>query len=365
VGTGVFVGVAVGTGVKVAVGVGSGVLVAVAAGVNVFVAVGVGIAVFVAVAVGVSVAVAVLVAVSVGTRVSVGTGVFVEVAVGTGVSVGSGVFDAVAVGTGVSVGEGVEVEVAVAVGVGVAGGVQPLPTLRSRSWRPLGSPGMVTELVCAYTPARTAAGPTAPLFATYKAAAPATCGLAMLVPLLIAVPPPRPRERIDVPGAITVTFAPKLLYLAQQSSQPQSVVGPNPPGFPSLSFIDPTAMTSGNAAGTVLLTSTPAFPAETTYVTPALTELQIAWRSALDAHEVPAEPPPLRLMLTTVIPLAAAFAVTQSIPQMIQPQDPLAPAPRTFTDQIRAPGATPTTPSPLSIAPMVPATCVPWPLLSL
>jgi hypothetical protein len=62
---------------------------------------------------------------------------------------------------------------------------------------------------------------------------------------------------------------------------------------------------------------------------------------------------------------AAAFAVTQSIPQMIQDQEPVAAAPRTFTDQIRAPGATPTTPSALSIAPIVPATCVPWPLLSL
>jgi hypothetical protein len=55
-----------------------------------------------------------------------------------------------------------------------------------------------------------------------------------------------------------------LLYVAQQSSQPYEVVAPNPPGLPSVSLIAPTAITSGNAAGTVPLTSTPLFPAETT-----------------------------------------------------------------------------------------------------
>ena len=36
----------------------------------------------------------------------------------------------------------------------------------------------------------------------------------------------------------------------------------------------------------------------------------------------------------------------------------------TFTGQIRAPGAIPTTPALLSSAPIVPETCVPWPLSS-
>ena len=63
-------------------------------------------------------------------------------------------------------------------------------------------------------------------------------------------------------------------------------------------------------------------------------------------------------MLATSMVLA--WAVTQSMPAMICELYPLPEELSTLTAQMRAPGATPTTPMPLSSAPMVPATCVPW-----
>jgi hypothetical protein len=154
----------------------------------------------------------------------------------------------------------------------------------------------------------------------------------MLVPDFTVVPPPIAVDKMLTPGATTDMLAPKLLKVAQQSSHPYVVPGPSPPGRPSVSVNEPTAITSGNAAGTVVDRSRLEFPADTTYVTPAFTELQMACRSELDAQEVPAVPPPLRLILTTEIPSWAAFAVTQSIPQMIPAHDPLADAPSTFTE---------------------------------
>jgi hypothetical protein len=90
---------------------------------------------------------------------------------------------------------------------------------RFSEW-PDGSPGIVTDVVIARTPARTAAGPTIPLAPTYKAAAPATVGLDMLVPDLTVVPPPIAVDRMSTPGATTDMLAPKLLKVAQQSSHP-------------------------------------------------------------------------------------------------------------------------------------------------
>ena len=63
--------------------------------------------------------------------------------------------------------------------------------------------------------------------------------------------------------------------------------------------------------------------------------------------------------------MVAACAVTQSMPQMIDDHDPAPCEVSTRTAHSRAPGATPTTPLPLSRAPTVPATWVPWPLRSL
>src|SRR4249919_1210848 len=82
----------------------------------------------------------------------------------------------------------------------------------------------------------------------------------------------------------------------------------------------------------------------------------------LAAASIDADAPPLRLRFATSI--VDAWAVTQSIPAMICEVVPVPLLPRTRTDHRRAPGATPTTPIPLSMAPIVPATCVPWPLPS-
>ena len=62
------------------------------------------------------------------------------------------------------------------------------------------------------------------------------------------------------------------------------------------------------------------------------------------------------MLATSMLPWAAI----QSIPATMPDSYPLPFPFRTFTAQMRAPGATPTTPNPLSRAPIVPATCVPW-----
>src|SRR5882762_4606954 len=103
---------------------------------------------------------------------------------------------------------------------------------------------------------------------------------------------------------------------------------------------------------------------------PALTELQMAvWSAslllllqvALDAVTAPAPP---RLRLATLMPLAAALAMTQSTPQMTDDHEPWPVESSTLTAIKEACGATPTTPKLLSRAATVPATCVPWPLSS-
>ena len=80
-------------------------------------------------------------------------------------------------------------------------------------------------------------------------------------------------------------------------------------------------------------------------------------------------PPKLMLMLATSNSGRAGLClsrcdVTQSTPQISHDIRPVPCGPRTLTDQIRAPGATPTTPKRLSIAPTMPATCVPCPSTS-
>ena len=59
-----------------------------------------------------------------------------------------------------------------------------------------------------------------------------------------------------------------------------------------------------------------------------------------------------------------AFAVTQSMPLITPEYEPEPLQPSTLTPVTGAPGATPTTSEALSLAAIVPATCVPCPLQS-
>src|SRR5690242_15646110 len=92
---------------------------------------------------------------------------------------------------------------------------------------------------------------------------------------------------MSTPGAASVALLPKLLKLANESSGPYCVGGPTPPHFPSLSAIATTEMTFGLLAGVHDDISSPEFPAATTYVTPAETELLIAKLRAEDVHLQP------------------------------------------------------------------------------
>src|SRR2546427_2827132 len=142
---------------------------------------------------------------------------------------------------------------------------------------------------------------------------------------------------MQTPGAAMVcptsllSVVVKLLKSAAVSSTSVRHVGaPLPPGRPSKSAIAVTVSTSLYAAGTKSLKSIALFPAATTYVTPALTEPQIALCNAslLVLPQLPSSDPlPPRLMFATLMPMpvggGAAFAVTQSMPQMIHDQKPL------------------------------------------
>jgi hypothetical protein len=85
---------------------------------------------------------------------------------------------------------------------------------------------------------------------------------------------------------------------------------------------------------------------------PLLAEFLTAW--SIDELAGP-------LMLTFATAGFLAFAVTQSIPFMMDDTEPAASQSSTFTPMSGAPGATPTTALVLSSAASVPATCVPWP----
>ena len=79
------------------------------------------------------------------------------------------------------------------------------------------------------------------------------------------------------------------------SSAPRLVDGPNLPHLPSLSAIAETVITLGWLAGEKVAAFLLLFPAATTYITPALTELLIAVLSEVDVHSHP------RLILATSI----------------------------------------------------------------
>src|SRR5438093_6106578 len=115
-----------------------------------------------------------------------------------------------------------------------------------------------------------------------RAADPATCGEAMLVPLRVLYPPPGQVEMMQTPGAAMVwlwssALTAKLLKSAALSSTSTRQVGAAPPpGRPSKSATAVTVSTSGNVAGTKVLKSAAALPAATTKVTPAAVARQIA-----------------------------------------------------------------------------------------
>ena len=79
----------------------------------------------------------------------------------------------------------------------------------------------------------------------YKAAAPATCGEAMEVPLILLYPPSFQVDRMQTPGAMMSTSAPKLLKSANVSSTSTWQVGlAPPPGSPLKSARAETVITS-------------------------------------------------------------------------------------------------------------------------
>src|SRR6266536_3289557 len=179
----------------------------------------------------------------------------------------------------------------------------------------------------------------------HSATVPVTCGVAMLVPAIVKL----------------------LKSAAVSSTSARQVAAAPPPGCPLKSTIAVTVSTSLYAAGVKLAKSPFELPAATTYVTPAATELQIAacMASPLLRPQFPSsEPLPPKLILATLMRSAAALALTQSMPHTTDEVEPEPLLFRTRTAYSRTPGAIPTTPLPSSRAPMVPATCVPWPLPS-
>ena len=135
------------------------------------------------------------------------------------------------------------------------------------------------------------------------------------------------------------------------STSDRHVTAPTPPARPSKSASALTVRTLSNAAGLYPPASTSTFPADTANATPPFTADWIASRSAWLNPGAP------RLMLATSI--VPEFAATQSTPRRIQEMKPVPAPSSTFTDHSRLPGATPTTPTWSSSAPMIPATWVP------
>ena len=113
-------------------------------------------------------------------------------------------------------------------------------------------------------------------------------------------------------------------------------------------------------------------PAAATTVTPDATSRQIAWwiGSWLVSPQLwSSEPVFATDMLAASISgrvgsAGSRWAVIQSRPQTYHETRPAPLEFRMRTAHRRTPGATPTTPWLLSIAPTMPATCVPWPLPS-
>ena len=127
----------------------------------------------------------------------------------------------------------------------------------------------------------------------YSAAAPATCGAAMLVPLIVssAVVLVYHADTMPVPGANRSTHDPKFEKLERASRSVEAA----------------TVMAAGALAGEKPHASFVSLPAATTYTMPALIEF-------VTAVFIAVETPPPRLMFTT--DNGAWLSVTQSIPSM-------------------------------------------------
>ena len=141
---------------------------------------------------------------------------------------------------------------------------------------------------------RTCCGVASGFVPSTSAAAPATCGAAIEVPLIVAVAvsPVRAADRIRAPGANRSRQLPQFENDARASALSEA----------------PTVMPAGSRAGDDVHASRLSLPAASTYVTPELIE-----RCTASSSDAEAEPP--RLMLTTAG--LTALRVTQSTPAMI------------------------------------------------
>ncbi len=184
--------------------------------------------------------------------------------------------------------------------------------------------------------ARTAAGEATGLALRCRAAAPATCGVAMDVPLIVfvAVVPVYQADVMLEPGANRSRQVPKF-----ENDERASVL-----------VVAPTVTAAATRDGEPLQALVFSLPAATAKVTPAL----IALPTAVSRAE---EGPPPRLMLATAG--LTCFCRTQSTPAMTPELVPEPSQPSTRTGCTTALSAMP------YLEPAaVPATCVPWPLQS-
>ena len=168
----------------------------------------------------------------------------------------------------------------------------------------------------------TCAGVADGLAARYSAAAPATCGDAIDVPLIATNPFAfvEEAETIETPGALTFTQLPRF-------EKPTNV---------SFTSVAPTVIAAAMRAGDDQQASDPAFPAAATVVTPALIIVMTAWSSMIDAELA-------RLMFATIgVPGDARFCrATQSRPARSEAPEPLPLQPSTRTGTMRTDFATP------------------------
>ncbi len=134
-----------------------------------------------------------------------------------------------------------------------------------------------------------------------SAAAPATCGVAIEVPDIVASPPPVLAALMSTPGAVTSGL-----------TAPSAMIGPLLENSASLSCLStaPTVSASGASPGLPTQESQPSLPA-------AITKSVPYWRVRVETASVsgpPASGLP-RLMLTT----SARFSpAAHSMPSMIQ-----------------------------------------------
>src|SRR5437016_2850008 len=142
-----------------------------------------------------------------------------------------------------------------------------------------------------------------------------------------------------LPGAMNFTTLPKLLYEAKVLFE----------------FSAETQITLGSPAGVKPLASALLLPAATQQMMPAAVALAIASDSPWLKPLAPKLMLPTRMLSTVCLPMA------QLMPATMPENEPLPLRSSTLTAIRLHFGATPTTPMPLSRAPMMPAQWLPWP----